>query len=174
MEAGLGMSEQFYSWAISVFNIGAVIGALLNGILSKFLPYWYLVLSSLIMHTLGYVLYAIATSGWHIILSKFLSGLFVGAESTLGFAYISESNADYQAAIIELGEDDKKATRVKHTLFALQSLGSNIGYILGPGMYYSFINPRRACAERVTVVVSCVCLSVCMSVRTRYSGSTRS
>ena len=32
------------------------------------------------------------------------------------------------------------------------------------------INPRRACAERVTVVVSCVC----MSVRTRYSGSTRS
>ena len=31
------------------------------------------------------------------------------------------------------------------------------------------INPRRACAERVTVVVSCVC----MSVRTRYSGSTR-
>ena len=40
------------------------------------------------------------------------------------------------------------------------------------------INPRHACAERVTVVVSCVCLSVCMyvcmSVRTRYSGSTRS
>ena len=27
-----------------------------------------------------------------------------------------------------------------------------------------FINPRRACAERVTVVVSCVCLSVCPSV----------
>ena len=29
-----------------------------------------------------------------------------------------------------------------------------------------FINPRRACAARVTVVVSCVCvcLSVCMSV----------
>ena len=25
------------------------------------------------------------------------------------------------------------------------------------------INPRRACAERVTVVVSCVCLYVCLS-----------
>ena len=46
----------------------------------------------------------------------------------------------------------------------------------------AFINPRYACAERVTVVVSCVCvclsvcmygLYVCMSVRTRYSGSTR-
>ena len=26
------------------------------------------------------------------------------------------------------------------------------------------INPRSACAERVTVVVSCVCVSVCMYV----------
>ena len=26
------------------------------------------------------------------------------------------------------------------------------------------INPRRACAERVTVVVSCVCVCVCVSV----------
>ena len=25
-----------------------------------------------------------------------------------------------------------------------------------------FINPRRACAERVTVVVSCVCVCVCV------------
>ena len=35
------------------------------------------------------------------------------------------------------------------------------------------INPPRALAERVTVVVSCVCVSVCMSIRTCYSGSTR-
>ena len=28
----------------------------------------------------------------------------------------------------------------------------------------AFINPRRACAARVTVVVLCVCLSVCLSV----------
>ena len=26
------------------------------------------------------------------------------------------------------------------------------------------VNPRRACAARVTVVVLCVCLSVCLSV----------
>ena len=28
----------------------------------------------------------------------------------------------------------------------------------------SFINPRRACAARVTVVVLCVCVSVCLCV----------
>ena len=30
----------------------------------------------------------------------------------------------------------------------------------------SIINPRRACAERVTVVVSYVCVCVCLSVCT--------
>ena len=54
---------------------------------------------------------------------------------TLTYAYISESNAKYQSAIIELGEDHEKAIRVKHRFFALQNLGSNMGNILGPGMY---------------------------------------
>ena len=31
-------------------------------------------------------------------------------------------------------------------------------------MYMYIINPRRACAARVTVVGLCVCLSVCLSV----------
>ena len=33
------------------------------------------------------------------------------------------------------------------------------------------INPRRACAARVTVVVLCICLSVCLSV-SNYSRTT--
>ena len=35
----------------------------------------------------------------------------------------------------------------------------------------AFINPRRACAARVTVVVLCVCVSVCLCVRD-YSWTT--
>ena len=36
-------------------------------------------------------------------------------------------------------------------------------------------NPRRACAARVTVVVLCVCLSVCLSVKSHltYGASVR-
>ena len=44
-------------------------------------------------------------------------------------------------------------------------------YLVRSRLFYFFfwpkiiiINPRRACAERVTVVVSCVCVSVCMYV----------
>ena len=42
-----------------------------------------------------------------------------------------------------------------------------------PYIVLLIFNPRRACAARVTVVVFCVCVSLCVSVRTRYSGSTR-
>ena len=49
----------------------------------------------------------------------------------------------------------------------IESTDSKILFILK-----CIINPRRACAERVTVVVLCVCVYVCLS-RTRYSGSTR-
>ena len=40
------------------------------------------------------------------------------------------------------------------------------GFITLAGCIFpiSVINPRRACAERVTVVVSCVCVCVCMYV----------
>ena len=39
-------------------------------------------------------------------------------------------------------------------------------------VYTAFINPRRACAARVTVVVLCVCLFVCLfvSIYSRTTG----
>ena len=41
--------------------------------------------------------------------------------------------------------------------------GNNWQYII-MGDIYSIINPRRACAARVTVLALCVCLSVRLSV----------
>ena len=38
---------------------------------------------------------------------------------------------------------------------------------------YIVINPRRACAVRVTVVVLCVCLSVCLSTTILTLQATR-
>ena len=81
------------------------------------------------------MLYALTNSGWIIILSKLLSGLYLGAEMTLVHTYIGESTIDYQEALMELGEDIKKATRVKHRLFGMHSVGNDIGYILGAGLY---------------------------------------
>ena len=131
----MGESESFYSWVITIFNVGAIIGSLMGGLLLKWVPYWHLVLSSLGLHTLGYILYAVATSGWLVMLSKLLSGVFIGAEMTLALAYFGESQQAYTAAVKQLGKKEGGAGRVKHTLFALHSVGVNVGYVFGPGMF---------------------------------------
>ena len=133
LEPGLGESEAFYSWVITVFNVGAVLGSLMGGLLLRWVPYWHLLIASLSLHTLGYILYAMATTGWLVMLSKLLSGVFIGAEMTLALAYFGESNSAYRAALKETGRGEGGANHVKHTLFALHSVGVNVGYVFGPG-----------------------------------------
>lgn len=99
----------------------------------KFFPYWHLVLFSLVLHTIGYVLYAISNEGWLIMISKLLSGYFIGAELTLALSYFAESSIDYQAMMKELGKTVESSEAIRNNLFALHNVGVNIGYFLGPG-----------------------------------------
>ena len=113
--------------------MGALIGGFGTGCLVKFIPYWYLILVSLVLHTVGYILYAISNEGWLIMTSKLLSGFFIGAELTLALSYFAESSIDYQAAMKELGKSVESSESVRNNLFALHNIGVNIGYFLGPG-----------------------------------------
>ena len=68
-------------------------------------------------------------------------------------------------------------TNYCHSLHLDKNIGENIFYmhaLCNMLHLLTIINFWRACAARVRVVVSCVCVcvSVCMSVRTRYFGST--
>ena len=98
IEPGLGESEAFYSLVVMVFNFGGLVGALSAGFLIKFLPYWYLLFASLLLHTFGYILYAVSTQGWLIVISKLLSGVFVGMEMTIILAYFAQKSVIYQAS----------------------------------------------------------------------------
>ncbi len=133
IEPGLGQTEAFYSWVITLFNVGALIGGFGTGCLVKFIPYWYLILVSLVLHTVGYIAYAVSTEGWLIMTSKLLSGFFIGAELTLALSYFAETSIDYQAAMKELGKPVESSEAVRNNLFALHNIGVNIGYFLGPG-----------------------------------------
>lgn len=135
---GLGESELFYSWVIALFNIGALFGAVGTGFLIKYIPYWHLILLTLILHTVGYVLYAISYEGWVIMLSKFLSGIFIGGEMTLALSYFAESSAEYKNIWQQMGEKRDESI-IRRKLFAWHNIGVGIGYILGPGMLYSMI-----------------------------------
>lgn len=94
------------------------------------------------LHTGSYIIYAVTTSPWLILVSKLFSGVFIGMEMTLAFAYFGESYEDYKAALKELG---KKEGRVKDRLFALHSIGVNVGYLFGPGTNLKSLQPKCGC-----------------------------
>ena len=133
VEPGLGKSEVFYSWVIAVNVVGSFTGSLVTGFAIQVVPYWYIMLFGLSTHTLGYLVYTFANSAWLIMLSKFLSGVYIGLAVTFALAYFSESSLDYQAAHKALGNDEVKAPVVRNRLFALYQLGIGVGYVLGPG-----------------------------------------
>lgn len=133
---GLGQSELFYSWVIAVFNIGALFGAVGSGFLIKYIPYWHLILAILASHTVGYVLYAISYEGWVIMVSKFLSGIFIGGEMTLALSYFAESSTEYRTIWKQMGENYEERNTIRRKLFAWHNIGVGIGYILGPGIHF--------------------------------------
>ena len=49
----------------------------------------------------------------------------------------------------------------------------SVHHTLSASHLRQLINPRRACAARVTVIVLCVCVSVCVSVCLRLFSDYR-
>ena len=135
-EHGLGLSETFYAWTIAAFSIGEFVGALSAGILTNIIPFWHNVLIGILAHTFGYLLYALATEGWMMIISRLLTGTFVGMQSVTAFTYFGVSYEKYLQALGEgRKEEEGKTVRVKDTLFVLFALSSNMGHLIGPGWY---------------------------------------
>lgn len=145
--AGLGESELFYSFVMASIHFGAIFGALLMGVLVKFLPYWYLFVSSLCSFVLGSILYAVSYVGWLLIIAEFFVGFFKGAAITLSYSYAIDSSIKYyeleqERALNAETEDEYKGVKQKvkdshklrDLLFAIEGIGRGAGYIIGPGI----------------------------------------
>lgn len=141
----MGKSEFFYSWMITVYSVGEVLLAPVAGYSAKWIPYWYLLLGGIIAHTLGYLLYAVATNGWTMLLARFLAGAYSGVIETVGYAYISEKEADYLTSYskkksLYLSKKRIKAPKVKEKSYAFLTVTITVSYLAGPGkftMYFS-------------------------------------
>ena len=133
MEPGLGLSESFYSWSITAINIGKLVGALLSGFLVKILPFWPVTFGALFLHTTGYLLYALATEGWMMIIARLMTGAFLGAEFTLAPAYFGKTYDKYLTALKDLGEKENSRFKAKDTLNAVHAISLAIGTAIGIG-----------------------------------------
>ena len=136
IEAGLGLSERFYHVAISALSIGQLLGAMMASIVSDRIPLWYSTMATLLCHIVGFVVYAMATSGWMIIVARLLSGMFIGIQVVLSLAYFGVSYLRYLEVLEpeERTKEEGKTTRVKDVLFALFAVSENVGNLIGPGL----------------------------------------
>ena len=136
IEAGLGLSERFYHVAISALRIGQLLGAMMASIVSDRIPLWYSTMATLLCHIVGFVVYAMATSGWMIIVARLLSGMFIGIQVVLSLAYFGVSYLRYLEVLEpeERTKEEGKTTRVKDILFALFAVSENVGNLIGPGL----------------------------------------
>ena len=64
---GLGLSEIWYSWAVSAQSIGIFVGALLFSVFARSFYYKYIIISSLFVAMSSGVIYGFAVQGWMVI-----------------------------------------------------------------------------------------------------------
>jgi len=136
IEPGLGLSESFYHSAVSALSIGEFLGAVIGGITTGRVPFWYSAMGALLCHIAGFIMYAMSVSGWMIIVARILSGTYVGLQVVVSLTYFGMS---YQHYLEVLGSDDRKheeakTTRVKDILFGLYVVAANFGALFGPGL----------------------------------------
>ena len=108
---------------------------MLTGFLVSCVPYWYLFITAVGSHILGYTVYGVATQGWHLIVSQALAGYFIGSQFTVGYSYASDSSIVYTEVVRKEQGEIKKDYRIqlRDSLYTLISVGQVLGYFVGPG-----------------------------------------
>lgn len=67
---GLGLSETWYSGIVGILSLGQLAGAVMVGILSRYMLIKYLVLIALGLTAAGGVLYGIGRYGWMVLIGQ--------------------------------------------------------------------------------------------------------
>ena len=108
---------------------------MLTGLLVACVPYWYISVTGISLHIVGYTVYGVATQGWHLIVSQILAGYYVGSQLTFTYAYADDSSVAYVELIKEkegkIGKDYR--VQLRDSLYLLTSVGFVLGYFVGPG-----------------------------------------
>ena len=139
---GIDQSEFFYSWVVTAYGIGEVTFSLVYAGLYNVVPYTYIFLTLVVSYILGYLLYAVASSGWVILVARFLiGGISVLGESAF-FVYIAEREVDYEAAYyatrgrVDDVDRSKKQRSLKEKMYAYRAIGAGTAFLIGTGTLF--------------------------------------
>ena len=136
---GMGLSESYYSWAVSMYSIGELIGAPLAGYMTKYIPYRFTLLLSALLLAIGCFFYAMTLHGWMILVARLLIGLHTGIGVVVVTAYLGETGTEVTAKREAAGgKRDHSGTTLKDKLFLWYSFVLNVTYPLSMGKLVHF------------------------------------
>ena len=117
----------FYSWTVSVYNLGQLTGAFLTFILTYTVPYKYSILLFTSLLVVSSLLYATATSGWMVLAARLLAGIHYGSTAVLVLSYLGK------IATVLLSNGSRSNSKLKEKMMVFYSLSKSGGLIAGPG-----------------------------------------
>ena len=114
-----------------------MVGGITSGFLVRSVPYWFLLATALAFNIIAFIIYSLTYQGWLLIISRLLTGCFLGAILTLAFSYFTMSSQAYYKVKKELGKeiDEKSAFKLRNYLFATMSVSQTAGLLIGSGKY---------------------------------------
>ena len=128
MQPGLGQSETFYAWAVTLYSLGEFVGAMGAGFITKLLPYRLAFLLAIAMCPLGYLLYSLVTAAhaWVVLVARLCIGMNAGLLLVLITTYLGETATRVHKSMPQDGS-------LKDKLFVYYSLVSSFSYLIAPG-----------------------------------------
>ena len=142
---GLGQSEEFYSWLISSFNIGALAGSITVAILDRLLvPIWYLWFGCIAAHIIGFVIRGVTYIPALVAVSMFLAGYFSGGHFPIAYIYFARSTVEYEKYLkAECGDKaaSGKGTSIRNHLINFIVVAINTGQIIANGKFLCIRTP---------------------------------
>ena len=124
---------------MTAYSIGRVTFSLVFAYLFHAVPYTYIYLSLITSYILGSLLYAVASHGWMILVSRFLFGGSSVISQAAFFVYIAEREVDYERAYhaAQDHKDDadgsRKQRKLKERMYAYRVLCIGVSDLLGTG-----------------------------------------
>jgi len=136
---GIDQSEFFYSWVVTAYGIGEVTFALVYSGLYNVVPYTCIFLTLIVSYILGYLLYAVASCGWVILVARFLIGVISVLGESAFFVYVAEREVDYETAYnatrgrMDDVDGRKKQRSLKEKMYVYRAIGAGTAYLIGTG-----------------------------------------
>ena len=123
------MPESFYSWAVTMYSLGELLGALIAGCITQFVPYRHSILLSALLLAVGSLFYATTTQGWMVLIGRLCAGLNAGFGLVLVTAYLGETATEVMAEREKRGgKRDHSGGTLKDKLFLWYSFSQQASY----------------------------------------------